>query len=406
LNFPYFLAKRISVSGQRTFSKLIVRVTIGAIVLAIAAMILSIAILRGFKGEIIAKQRGFFGDMIISKQDLNNSYESTPMELSADKIKQFLQSGHIESISPFATKAGIINVNNEVEGVLLKGIDSNYNQAYFAKTLVAGDTLNLADPEKANGQILISKIIANRLQLSVGDDFIMYFVQEPIRKRKFKIQGIYSTGSVELDKVYVVGNLGLIRRLNNLEDHEVGGYEVRVKDFAELESLSYAVEDELPLGLNIKNIKEQMPDIFQWLDLLDMNAKVIFVLMALVAVINMISALLITILERTNMIGILKALGLTNQSVRKVFLYNALYLIGIGLIIGNIVGLSICFFQDYTHFFKLDEAAYYMAYVPVNLVWLDVIWINIAVVIISLLALLIPSMLITKITPIQAIEFK
>ncbi|MBP3942904.1 ABC transporter permease [Sphingobacteriaceae bacterium WQ 2009] len=406
MNFSYFLAKRITLSGQRTFSKLIVRVTIGAIVLAVAAMILSVAILRGFKGEIVATQRGFFGDIVLSKQLLNDSYESDPISLSASKLKGYQSHPAVASVAPMATKAGIITVNQEVEGVLLKGIDSSYNQSYFQSALIAGDTLNYADPDQVNGQILISKIIANRLSLSVGDDFIMYFVQEPIRKRKFKIQGIYSTGSEEMDKLYVIGSLDLIRRLNGMGQQDVGAYELRLKDFSKLAPLTAELADTLPLGMVISNIKDLFPDIFQWLDLLDMNAKIIFVLMAIVAIINMISALLITILERTNMIGILKALGLSNQAVRKVFLFNALYLIGLGLLIGNSLGLGLCLFQQYTHFFQLDEASYYMSYVPIDLQATDLLYINIGVVIISLVALLFPSMLITKISPIKAISFK
>ncbi|CAM3711978.1 ABC transporter permease [Sphingobacterium prati] len=405
MNFPYFLANRIAFSGKRTFSKLIVRVTIGAIALAIAAIIISIAVLRGFKGEIISKQRGFFADVLVLRYDLNKSHENSPISLTPQLHKSILANPEVYSINPFATKAGIINVNDEVEGVVLKGIDSLYDQQPINNMLLEGNTIDFKS-EDVDNQILISKYLADRLLLKVGDDFIMYFVQEPIRKRKFVIKGIFNTGSEELDKVYVIGSLKVIRKLSNLDDNEVGGYEIRIKDFNQLEQAASKIEDLLPIDMQAINIKDQVPDIFQWLDLLDMNTKIIFILMTVVAIINMISALLITILERTSMIGILKALGYRNAGIRRVFMYSALYLIGLGLLIGNIIGLGFYFLQDYTHFFKLDEQTYYISYVAVKLYWSDVILVNLAVVFIGMVSLFIPSMLITQISPIKAISFK
>ncbi|PUV24887.1 MULTISPECIES: ABC transporter permease [Sphingobacterium] len=405
MNFPYFLANRIAFSGKRTFSKLIVRVTIGAIALAIAAIIISIAVLRGFKGEIISKQRGFFADVLVLRYDLNKSYENSPISLTPKLHKAILANPQVYSINAFATKAGIINVNDEVEGVVLKGIDSLYDQQPIKNMLLEGNTIDFKS-ETVDNQILISKYLADRLLLKVGDDFIMYFVQEPIRKRKFVIKGIFNTGSEELDKVYVIGSLNLIRKLSNLDDNEVGGYEIRIKDFSQLGQTTAKIEDMLPIDMQAINIKDQVPDIFQWLDLLDMNTKIIFILMTVVAIINMISALLITILERTSMIGILKALGYHNAGIRRVFMYSALYLIGLGLLIGNLIGLGFYFLQDYTHFFKLDEQTYYISYVAVKLYWSDVVLVNLAVVFIGMVSLFIPSMLITKISPIKAISFK
>ncbi len=406
MNFPYFLARRITFLGKRTFSKLIVRVTVSAIVLAIAAMILSVAVLRGFKEEITEKQRGFFGDVLVTKQDLNNSYENTPMSLSADRIEKIKSLPNIHSIYPFATKAGIMNVNGEVEGVLMKGIDSTYNQLYLSKTIVEGDTIDFTNQEGSENPILISSYFAKRMKLKTGDDFLMYFIQEPVRKRKFVVKGVFSTGSQELDKVYVVGALSMIRRLNNLGPNDAGGYEIRVKDFEQLIPSTEHVNDALPIDLNAQSIVERMPDIFEWLGMLDMNANIIFVLMVIVAVINMVSSLLINILERTSMIGILKALGFNNRGIKKVFMFNALYIIGLGLFIGNILALSVYHFQKYTHFFKLDESMYYISYVPVKVFWYDVAGLNLALVIIAVISLMVPSMLITKISPIKAIQFK
>jgi lipoprotein-releasing system permease protein len=244
------------------------------------------------------------------------------------------------------------------------------------------------------------------MNLGVGDSFIMYFVQEPLRKRKLTVVGVYSLGVEDVDETYVIGDLGLIQRLNDWESDEVGAYEIKIDNFENLSQETRAVFGSLPIELRALSVEDQFPQVFKWLDLLDVNTEVIFILMLIVAIINMISALLIMILERTEMIGILKALGLSNGGIRRVFLYHAIYLISIGLLVGNLVGLGICYFQDLTHFIKLDEASYYVSYVPISLKVSDVIFLNIGVMVICLVALLIPSGLVSRISPIKAISFK
>ncbi|GGH12842.1 ABC transporter permease [Sphingobacterium alkalisoli] len=379
--------------------------TIGALALAVIAIILSVAILRGFKDEVTAKQRGFFSDVIISKNDLNDSYENSPISLSSGDLDRILRLSNVVDVVPFATKAGVMNVDGEVEGVLLKGVDKNYDQSFLARTLVAGDTLNFVDRD-SDTEILISKLLSDRLNLKVGDDFIMYFVQKPIRKRKMFVKGVFQTNSAELDKMYVIGSLDLIRRLNNLGEADAGAYEVRVENFDDIQQTTAAVDEELPVTLKATNIIEQFPDVFNWLKMLDMNDDIIFVLMVIVAVINMISALLISILERTSMIGILKSLGMANRQIRKIFLYNSIYLIGCGLVLGNIITIGLYFFQTNTRFFKLDPSIYYIEYVPMSITWYDVVLLNLAIVFIALVTLYIPSMLISRISPIKTIQFK
>lgn len=406
LNFPLYLARRISQGGQHTYSKLIVRVAIIGIMLGLAVMILAIAVLKGFKGDIINKERGFNGDITIFRHDLNLSYEHTPFYLSDDSLRLLGNIFGVSQVNAFATKAGIINANDEVEGVVLKGIDSVYNQQSLKGMLIEGDTLNFSNSIPAQQQILISRYTANRLKLQLGDDFLMYFVQEPLRKRKFTIVGIYNLGVEEIDKTYVIGDISLIRRLNNWQAQEVGGYEVSIAHFEDIAEINQDILSFLPIQLVSTTVLEQFPEIFEWLALLDINSQIILVLMVLVAIINMISALLIMILERTNMIGILKALGLDNLSIRKVFLYNAFQLIGLGLVLGNILGIGLCLFQHYTHFFKLDESAYYISYVPINIGFLEVFLLNIGTAMLCLIALLIPSGLVSRISPIKAIRFK
>ena len=383
-----------------------VRIAIIGIMLSLAVMILSIAVMRGFKSEIREKIRGFSGDILVMKYDLNGSYENSPFAVGADTMKMIGRLPGVDYYHPYALKPGIINANDEIEGVVLKGVDKSFHWDYFRRIMTAGKVIDYSDSIKARSQIIISKYLADRLHLKVGDDFLMYFVQEPLRKRKFVISGIYDLGVEEVDKTYIIGDLSLVRRLNNWKDNEVGGYEIRVKDFDQLDDIASNVYYKLPVKLKSWSVKEYYPTIFQWLSLLDVNAQVILVLMLSVAVINMVSALLIIILERTNMIGILKALGSSNWRIQKIFLINAAYLIGLGMVLGNVLGLGLGLLQANTHFFKLDQASYYMSFVPVELNALDVILLNAGTLIVCLLILIIPSTMVARIAPVKAISFK
>jgi lipoprotein-releasing system permease protein len=406
LNFASFIAGRISFKSKRTFSKLIVRIAIVGIMLGLGVMILSMAIIRGFKNEIKEKVRGFDGDIKVVKYDLNSSYENSPF-IKADTFENLAKkSGAIMHIMPFATKPGIIKAHNEIEGVVLKGVDSAYKWDFLKANLAAGTVIDFSDTTRAKTQLMISQTIANRLKLKVGDALIMYFVQEPLRRRPFKVVGIFDTSIEEIDKTYVIGDIALIKTLNKWEPDEIGGYELRVADFDQLDNAANVVNDALPPRLRLTTVFENFPLIFEWLPLLDVNARVMLILMLAVAVINMISALLIMILERTTMIGILKAMGAKNWAIQKVFLYNASYLIGLGLLLGNIFGLGLSLIQYKTHFFKLDAESYYMTFVPIQLKLADVILLNIGTMVICLLVLIIPSMLVSRISPVKAIQYK
>ncbi|WP_371825386.1 ABC transporter permease [Mucilaginibacter sp. SMC90] len=382
------------------------RIAIIGIMLGLGVMILSLAIVKGFKHEIRNKVRGFAGDIRVVKFDLNNSYQSSSFAADSDFVKRALKSPFITHVMPVATKPGIVKANNEIEGVVLKGVDKNYDWNYFKKMIVAGDVINFADSVEAQKEIMISQTTADRLKLKVGDKLLMYFVQEPLRKRQFKIKGIFNIGVEEVDKTFVIGALSLINRLNDWQPNEIGQYELRVSDFEHINEAAEALENVLPVKLKEYTIEEDYPTIFEWLNLLDVNAVVMLVLMVAVAVINMISALLIMILERTAMIGMFKAMGASNWAIRKVFLINATYLIGLGLLLGNLLGIGLGYFQMYTHFFKLDQASYYMTFVPVEFDLFDIIILNIGTLIICMLVLIIPSTLVSRISPVKAIQFK
>jgi len=376
-----------------------------AIALGVAVMILSMAIVKGFKQEIREKVRAFSGDVQVLKNDLNYSLENSSFNLSKSVLEELQSDSSLLSVQAFATKPGIIKVNNEIEGVVLKGIDDSYSAKSIQSILVSGRSINFADTVQAQKEILISTHTARLLHVKVGDDFVMYFVQEPLRKRKFTVVGVYNLGVEEVDNSYVIGSLSLIRRLNNWSDSQVGGYEIRLKDFNRLEERAAAIHQSLPIESKAFTVKELYPTIFQWLSLLDINTQVVFALMLAVALINMVSALLIMILERTTFIGLLKALGSSNWAIRKLFLYQAVFIIGLGLLLGNVLGLGIGFMQQYTHVLPLDEASYYMNFVPIQLEWMDVIWINLGTLSICLLVLLLPSLLISRIVPVKALRF-
>lgn len=407
MNTEYFIARRIAIKSERTFSKLIVRIAISGVMLSLAVMMLSIAIIKGFKTEIQEKVRGYVGDVRIFKLDLNHSFELTPFVPSSATISDLKNNKDITYFQFYATKPGIISANREVEGINFKGVDRNFNWDYIRKHLVSGSVINFTDSARATKEIMISAFTANRLKLKTGDTFIMYFVQNPQpRKRPFKIVGIYDIGVDEIDKSFVLGDMNIIRRLNNWEPNEIGGIEIKLKNFSRLEAVSEKIYTNLEMKLKSESVQEYFPQIFTWLSLLDVNTRVLLILMMIVGVINMVTALLIMILERTNMIGMLKAFGMTDYGVMKIFLYNAVYLVGIGLLLGNLLGLGLGFLQQYTHIFKLNQSSYYLSYVPVEFHFTDVLILNVATLVICLIVLIVPSMLVSRISPLKAIRFK
>jgi lipoprotein-releasing system permease protein len=404
LNIEYFIARRIAIKSERTFSKLIVRIAIAGVMLSLAVMILSIAIIKGFKTEIQDKVRGFIGDVQIYRYDLNGSFEKSPFVPNDSTIHYLKSNKEIQSFYPFATKPAIISANGEVEGINFKGIDKTYDWVFIRKHLIYGGIIDFNDTTV--NQILISNYTAKRLGLKVGDGFLMHFVQDPPKRRKFKIVGIYAVGIENFDKSFAIGDIDIIRSVNNWTSDQMGGMEVRIKDFTQLKPVADDIYANLELKLRSRSVKESTPEIFTWLSLLDVNTKILLVLMMIVGVINMITALLIMILEKTTMIGLLKSMGISDLSVMKIFLYNAIYLVGIGLILGNLLGLGIAYLQAQTHLFKLDQTNYYLDYVPMQVHVVDVLMLNITTIVICLLVLIIPSLLVSRISPLKAIRFK
>ena len=407
MNVEYFIAKRLFTAKEEnnTYTKPILRIAILAIALSVAVMLISIMVVTGFKNDISDKIIGFGSHITISNFTNNQSYESEPISVEQDFYPSITAVEGVKQISTFATKAGIIKTADEIQGVVLKGVSSDYDWTFFKDNLVSGSVFEVNDSVKSN-QILISENISKTLDLNVGDGLVMYFAQNPPRVRKFHISGIYNTAMSDFDKLFVLGDINHIQALNGWENNEVGGFEIQLTNFDDLDKITDEVYNLTPYNLYAQSIKEKTPQIFNWLDLQDVNVQVILILMLIVGVINMITALLILILERTKTIGILKALGATNWSVRKIFLYSAVNLIVKGLLVGNAIALSFAFLQKQFSLISLDPATYYMDTVPINFDLTYILLLNIGTVVVCYLVLIVPSVIITKITAIKAIRFE
>jgi len=413
MNLPYFIAQRL-IKGRRegtTFSRPINVIAVFGISAGISVMILAIAILTGFKQEIRNKVVGFGSHIQILNFDSNLSLETAPISSKQDFVKKIAGIPGIKHIQTFATKAGIIKTDEDIQGVVLKGVGSNFDWNYFSSNLVDGSVFTVNDTVRTN-DVLISKKISDMLKLKTGDSFAMHFIQDPPRSRKFTVRGIYETSLEEFDKIYVFCDLGHIQRLNGWADDQVSGFEIFIDDFDRLDELYLAVRDTIGYKISenepafkVTNIRLRYPQIFEWLNFQDLNVVIIIVLMLIVAGFNMISGLLIIILEKTNMIGILKALGSEDKTIRRVFLYQAGYLIIKGLLWGNIIGLGLAWLQLRTGIVTLDASSYYIKTVPINLQVTHLLLLNAGTMAAIILMLLVPSQLISRITPVKAIRY-
>lgn len=411
LNTELFIARRI-VSGKekKNISRPIIKISVIGIALGLVVMILTIAIVTGFKKEIRDRISGFGGHIIISNYELNTSYESSPISNNQDFIPKLDVVPGIRHIQEFATKAGILKTDEDMEGILLKGVGADFDWSYLNSFIVDGNPVNYSDSAKSD-EVLISSSMARLMRLHPGDNILVYFIQQPLRVRKFTISGIYESSLEDFNKL-VFCDIRHIQKLNDWKEDQIGGFEILIDDFSELTKMTGKISDEVgyklqPDGsrLMVQSIEEKYSHFFSWLSLFDTNTYVILILMIVVAAFNMVSGLLILILERTNMIGILKALGTENWSIRKVFLYNAAFLIGRGMLWGNLIGLAFCFIQSQWGIVHLDPASYYVSAVPIDLKFIHWLGLNVGTLLVTVTILLVPSYIITKISPAKAIRF-
>jgi len=409
VNFEFFISKRL-ISEKNTKNSVsgpIIKIAVIAISLGITMMLIAFASGMGLQEKIREKITAFNGDINISQFSSNQSQISLdPISAEQDFYPDF-NHPEIKHIQAVATKFGIVRTENDFEAVITKGVEENYEWRYFEEYLTEGKLPNYTDG--ISTEILISEYLANRLHFEINDQVVVYFLKDENSERPrmiaFDIVGIYNSGFEEFDKSFLIADLKQLQRINKWDKNEVGYFEILVSNFGNIERISEDVYQQVPSELDVENILQKYPNIFEWLSMFDMNIAIIIGLMILVAGINMITALLVLILERTPMIGILKALGANNWKIRKIFLINASYIIIKGIFFGNLIGLGILLIQKNFKPIKLDAASYYVTEVPVYLDVSYIAFVNIGTLLLCLLFLIIPSIIVTKISPVKAIKF-
>lgn len=411
MNYELFIAKRIIAAKQykSSISSPIIKIAISAIAIGIIVMMIAIATGFGLQEKIREKLSGFNGHIQITNFDNNNSEITlNPVSKNQDFYPEFTTITNIENVQVFATKGGIIRTESDFEGIILKGVAKDYNWTFFNEYLVEGTIPDFNND--VTNDVLISKEISNRLHINLGDTFNILFVKDDPSKapwlRVVKAVGIYNSGFQEFDENFVIADIRHIQKMNRWTEDQVGGFEVLITNFDEIGLKSSQIYKETASTLNSQSIIEKYPGIFEWISLFDNNIYLIIVIMILVAGINMITALLVLILERTQMIGILKALGSTDVSIRKVFLYNAGYLVLKGLFWGNLIGLTILLAQKYGGFIILNPETYYVSEAPVYIDFWYILLLNICTLLLCLLMLIVPTLLIAKIDPVKSIKFE
>lgn len=410
MNLAFHIAKRIAFNKQQSFSRFIIRLSITATALSVMAMIITLAFVNGFQHTISAKVFSFWGHIRVQKYEPNKSMvaEETPIDKN-DSIEYLIkQNPAVRKVQGFATKSAVLEKQKNIEGVLLKGVEKDYDSGQLKPFLTEGRWLNFTDPLYSR-EVLVSTPIARTLGIVLNDTVTVYFIsiEDGTRTyRKLKVAGIYKTGIEEYDKLFLLGDIRLIRRVNGWNDNQTGGYEVFLNDYKRIDSVNFGLSEKLPIDWMSRSIREVYPNIFDWLAIQDVNRNVIFIVMAVVAIINMVTCLLILILERTRMVGILKSLGAQNGTIQKIFLYHAAFITFWGIGIGFLAGICACLLQLRFGFLQLDEASYYVSTAPVLIIWWQVLAVCLGTAIVCFLSLILPSWIIRKINPVKAIEFR
>ena len=425
-SFSRFIALRLARSGGLGFTRTIIAIAIAAVTASLTVMIVSMAMITGFKKEISQKVFGFWGHINITDIRATASYEALPIQIDTalmqslrsirgvvldygtpDAPREIASEGGVRHVQAVSHIPAIITTKEEMEGIILKGVGEDYDWNMMRTFLTEGEFFDPGDTSSA-APLIISEYTSNRLQVRPGDKFILHFLKNDLQvQRRYTVAGIYKTGLEDYDKKYAFAALGEVQHLLGWSSDQVGAIEIFVENVDDAAVINeYIYLEELPAQLYSETIRQRFPNIFEWLDLQDINEVVILSLTLIVAIINMISALLILILERTPMIGILKALGGRNWSIQKIFLYQAAWIILQGLFFGNLLGLGLCWLQDKYRLITLDEADYYLSYAPVEVQLPHIVLLNAGTILITLVFLLLPSMLVLRIKPVAAIQFK
>lgn len=404
MNLSYFIAKRISFKRTGGFTGTIHRIAVASIAIGLAIMLISFMILGGFQHVIAEKVFSFTGHYQVSRFSLSNDFEESPISTNSDFYSQYGELDFIRHVQGYATKPGLLKGKEDVQGVIMKGVTSDYDTLSFFPTIKRGRFIRFSDDGVSN-EVVLSNKIANQLMLDVGDKVVMYFVQDPPRYRNFDIVGIYETFLEDFDDKVILGDIQTIRNLNGWEQDQVGGFEIFLKDPSKIDLHAEEVYQAMDYDLKMVKVTDKFIQIFDWLYLLNNNVYVFLGLILFVAVFNMVSILFILIMERTQMIGILKALGAKNAQIRQIFVWNGVRIIGRGLLLGNVIGLGFGAIQYYSKLIKLDAENYYMSCVPIYWDWMIVLGMNLLILTVTTAILFLPAMVISNIKPIKAIRF-
>ncbi|MBC7826954.1 MAG: ABC transporter permease [Chitinophagaceae bacterium] len=410
MNVASFIARRIAFNQEKSFSRFVIRLSVVATIISVSVMIITIAFASGFQQTISQKVFSFWGHIRIQNYEAAKVAiaEETPI-LKNDSVTDLVKLyPAIKNVQAFATKNAILKTSETIEGVLFKGVEKDYDFNNLTNFLVEGRWIRFTDSSYSN-EINLSASTAQQLKLKLNDYVLIYFIQPngaAPRPRKLLVAGIYKTGIEEYDKLIAIGDLKLIQRLNNWNDSQIGGYEIFLKDFAQMEKVNADILYQIPIGLNSSTIKQIYPNIFDWLALQNKTIVIVLVIMIGIALLNLITCLLILVLERTRMVGILKAIGARDFTVQKIFLYHGIIITFTGLLLGNILGLAVCWLQQKYGFIKLPEDAYYISQAAVNIVWWQIALVDIGTLVICFLILLIPTIIVKRIQPVKAIQFR
>lgn len=406
MNLSYFISKRISREQKEGFSSAIHKIAIISIGIGLGASIISFLVMLGFQEKVKDKVFGFSGHLMITKFTMSNAPEEQPMNYHIDIYDRQAQFPFIDHVQEYAHKPGLVKTDNdEVLGVVVKGVGRDYNVQAFKENMVEGRFIEFPDSTYAN-EVVISRIISAKIQANVGDDVIIHFFQNPPRFRRLKVTGIYETNLSEyFDSRVVIADIRMIQRLNDWSDSLAGGLEVFVRDRNQIDDAGYAIGETMDFDLNIERISDKFSQVFEWLQLLGRQVNILLGIILIVVCVNMISIVLILVMERTQMIGMLKALGAHNRFIRSIFIYNGINLIFRGLLLGNIIGLGLCYLQYRFSIIKLNPHDYYMSFVPIGWHWGVILLLNILTFLVVTVVLLIPTMVIARINPIKTIRF-